>query len=126
MLLQSLLLVVTKPYLINQGRLPQGEAVGASRQARLSGPISGFVQRGELMLERMRAHLEAGNLKGVRREALRMKATAAQLENRRLIRLSDRLAAQAEQSDPKQVAATLSQVRCGCVGAGWGGPLDLA
>ena len=70
------------------------------------------------MLERMRAHLEAGNLKGVRREALRMKATAAQLENRRLIRLSDRLAAHAEQSDPKQVAATLAQVRCGCVGAG--------
>ena len=52
-------------------------------QKALSGPISGFVQRGELMVERMQAQLEAGNLKGVRREALRMKATAAQLDNRR-------------------------------------------
>ena len=51
----------------------------------------------QTLVERMQAQLEAGNLKGVRREALRMKATAAQLENRRLIRLSDRLAAHAGQ-----------------------------
>ena len=39
----------------------------------------------------------------MRREALRMKATAAQLDNRRLMRLADRLAAAAQQSDLKEV-----------------------
>ena len=61
--------------------------------------MAGFVQRGELILERMRTMCEQGNLKGVKREALKMKAAASKLESWRLASLSKQLIEHAEAGD---------------------------
>ena len=71
----------------------------APSQRAVAGPISGFVQRGELMLERVRVLVENSNLKGVRREALKMKSMSAKLANRRLIALAEDLATHAEHAN---------------------------
>jgi len=84
---------------------------GALHQKAVAGPIQGFVQRGELMLERMRTLCDAGNFKALRREALKMKALAAKMENARLISLAQTLASQAERSDARHVERTLAQLQ---------------
>ena len=84
-------------------RVPNG-----IHQRAVAGPISGFVQRGELMLERVRVLVENSNLKGVRREALKMKSMSAKLANRRLIALAEDLATHAEQANAEAVTADVA------------------
>ena len=60
------------------------------------------------MLERVRVLVENSNLKGVRREALKMKSMSAKLANRRLIALAEDLATHAEQANAEAVTADVA------------------
>ena len=62
---------------------PSGGAAGVAQSLyakAVAGPISGFVQRGEMMLDRMRQMKSQANFKAFRREALRLRDTAKKLE----------------------------------------------
>jgi len=74
------------------------------------GPISGFVQRGEMMIERMQALREQRNSKGFRREALRLRDAAAKLENKRLVKLTEQLA-EAPDDDQSEVELRMQQLQ---------------
>jgi hypothetical protein len=86
--------------------IPHNVYQDAQHQNIVAGPITGFVQRGDLMLDRIRTMLVQPNFRGIRREALKIKALIAQLENRRLLLLADSLVMQAEQAQRGEAEAS--------------------
>ena len=76
----------------------------------VAGPISAFVQRGEMMLERMQMLCEQGNLKAVRREALKMRETASKLQNEPLVSLAEQLADVANGNDGDKTQAAVGDI----------------
>ena len=87
-----------------------GSEISIDRKA-VAGPISAFVQRGEMMVERMQVLATKGDYKAIKREAGRMEETATKLGNVQLKQLSHELAEAAGRANGEDIHRILDVVQ---------------
>jgi PAS domain S-box-containing protein len=87
-----------------------GSEISIDRKA-VAGPISAFVQRGEMMVERMQVLATKGDYKAIKREAGRMEDTATKLGNVQLKQLSRELAEAAGRANGEDIHRILDVVQ---------------